>query len=332
VIALAKVAADSGGFYTSHLRHEGLGLLDGVREALDIGREAHIPVVLTHHKAIGPAMWGKSAVTLAMIDSARQAGIDVMADQYPYTATSTGLGALVPPWAAEGGDSSFARRVRDPALRDSVLRGIVYNLEHDRGGGDLHRVQFAAVAWNHSLEGRTLFDWVRERGLPPTPQNGAELVVEGMLKGGASMVYHVLDERDVERIMRHPMTAIASDGGLSRPGMGVPHPRSYGTFPRVLGVYVRERGVLTLEDAVRKMTSLPAARLGLTDRGRLAEGFAADITIFDPVIVKDMATFESPHQYPEGISFVIVNGIPVVDGGQFTLNRPGKVLRRPRAK
>jgi N-acyl-D-aspartate/D-glutamate deacylase len=331
VVALSKVAADSGGFYTSHLRKEGLGLLDGVREAIEIGRRARIPIVLTHHKAVGPAMWGQSVATLALLDSARASGIDVMADQYPYTATSTGLGALVPPWAAEGGDTAFARRERDPALRDSLVRGIVFNLENDRGGGDLRRVQFSQVSWNRSLEGRTLHDWVTERGLEPTPLNAAGLVIEGMLKGGAGMVYHVLDERDVERIMRHPHTAIASDGSLSRPGMGVPHPRAYGTFPRVLGVYVRERGVLALEEAVRKMTSLPAARLGLTSRGRLAEGLVADITIFDARTVKDLATFQAPHQYPVGIPWVIVAGVPVVDGGNFTAHRPGKVLRRPRS-
>jgi dihydroorotase/N-acyl-D-amino-acid deacylase len=330
VVALSRVAADSGGFYTSHLRKEGLGLLDGVREAIDIARLARIPVVLTHHKAVGPAMWGRSESTLRMIDSARALGLDVMADQYPYTATSTGLGALVPPWAMEGGDSAFRRRTGDAALRDSLVRGIIFNLENDRGGGDLRRVQFSSVSWQRSLEGRTLNDWVIERQLEPTTSNAATLVVEGMLKGGASMVYHVLDERDVERIMRHPMTAIASDGALSRPGMGVPHPRAYGTFPRVLGVYVRERGVLTLEEGVRKMTSLPAARLGLADRGRVADGMAADLTLFDPASVGDLATFSAPHQYPAGIPWVIVNGVVVVEQGRFTSHRPGKVLRRPR--
>jgi dihydroorotase/N-acyl-D-amino-acid deacylase len=169
-----------------------------------------------------------------------------------------------------------------------------------------------------------------ERGLEPTPANGATLVVEGQLAGGASMVYHVIDEADVERIMRHPMTAIASDGSLSRPGMGVPHPRSYGTFPRVLGVYVREKHVLTLEDAVRKMTSLPAWRLGLKDRGVIAEGNVAAVTIFDPATVNEQGTFAKPHQYPIGIPYVIVNGVAVVDSGAFTARRPGKVLRRPR--
>lgn len=333
VIALARTAGDSGGIYTSHLRAEGLGLLDGVREAITIGREAAVPVVLTHHKAVGSAMWGKSVNTLAMIDSARAAGLDVMADQYPYTATSTGLGVLVPQWAQANGDSAFARRLADPILRDSIIQGIVFLLENDRGGGDLRRVQFSAVRWKPDLEGRTLRDWVVERGLPVTTRAAADLVIEAMLAGNASMIYHVLDEGDVRRIMRHPWTAIASDGRLSRPGAGVPHPRAYGTFPRVLGQYVRELGALTLEDAVRKMTGLSAARMGLTDRGRVAEGSMADLVVFDPATVADRATFAEPHQYPAGIDYVIVNGQVTVDNGAMTPIRAGRVLRhQPKAR
>jgi dihydroorotase/N-acyl-D-amino-acid deacylase len=334
VIALARAAGDSSGIYTSHLRAEGLGLLDGVREAITIGREAGIPVVLTHHKAVGSAMRGKSVNTLAMIDSARASGLDVMADQYPYTATSTGLGVLVPQWAQANGDSAFARRVADPVLRDSIIQGIVFLLENDRGGGDLRRVQFSAVRWKPDLEGRTLHDWVVERGLPTTPRAAADLIIEGMLAGGASMIYHVLHEDDVRRIMRHPWTAIASDGRLSRPGLGVPHPRAYGTFPRVLGRYVRDLGTLTLEDAVRKMTGLPASRMGLDDRGRVVEGMMADLVVFDPAIVADRATFAEPHQYPAGIDYVVVNGQVTVDKGAMTTIRAGRVLRhqaRPRS-
>ena len=327
VIALARAAGDSGGIYTSHLRAEGLGLLDGVREAITIGREAAIPVVLTHHKAVGSAMRGKSLNTLAMIDSARAAGLDVMADQYPYTATSTGLGVLVPTWAQANGDSAFARRLADPALRDSIVKGIVFLLENDRGGGDLKRVQFSSVRWKPDLEGRTLHDWVVERGLPVTSRAAADLVIEGMLAGGASMIYHVLDEGDVQRIMRHPWTAIASDGRLSRPGVGVPHPRAYGTFPRVLGRYVRELGILRLEDAVRKMTGLSAERMGLPDRGRVADGLMADLVVFDPATVADKGTFAEPHQYPTGIEFVVVNGQVTVDKGVMTPIRAGRVLR-----
>src|SRR5918998_1895715 len=166
VVALARVAADSAGMYTSHLREEGLGLLASVAEAIEIGRRARIPVVLTHHKAVGSPMWGKSVTTLAMVDSARRAGVDVVADQYPYTATHTGIGVLIPEWAFDGGDSAFARRMRDPALRDSIRKGIVFNILNDRGGGDLRRVQFSRVPWRRELEGKTLHDWAVMRGLP----------------------------------------------------------------------------------------------------------------------------------------------------------------------
>jgi len=328
VVALARVAADSGGIYTSHLREEGLGLIEGVGEAIRIGRESGIPIVLTHHKVVGKPMWGASVRTLAMVDSARADGVDVMMDQYPYTATYTGISILVPAWAMAGGNDEFRKRVNDPALRDSILREIVFNLENDRGGGDLSRVQLARVAWQPDLEGRTLRDWAVERGLPPTLETGAQLVVDAMLKGGASAIYHVLEEDDVERIMRHPQTMIASDGRLTAPGEGHPHPRWYGTFPRVLARYVRERGVLTLPQAVHKMTGQPAARLGLRDRGTLVEGAYADITIFDPATVADRATFEDPHQYPDGIPYVIVNGTVAVDGGRFVGVRAGRVLRR----
>ena len=328
VVALSRVAADSGGFYTSHLREEGLGLIESVAEAIEIGRRARIPVVLTHHKAVGTPMWGKSTITLSMVDSARVAGVNVMIDQYPYTATHTGLAVLIPEWAFDGGDSAFARRARDATLRDSIEKGIVFNILNDRGGGDLRRVQFSRVAWQHELEGKTLHDWATMRGLAPTPENAADLVIEAELKGGASAIYHVLDETDVRRIMRHPQTMIASDGRLSRPGDGHPHPRAYGTFPRVLGRYVRDEGVLTLEQAVRKMTGMPAARLGLRDRGILRAGTYADVVVFDPARVADRATFEAPHQYPVGIEFVLVNGVLAVDGERFSDVRSGRVLRR----
>ena len=328
VVALSKVAADSGGIYTSHLREEGLGVIEGVAEAIEIGRRAGITVVLTHHKVIGKQMWGQSVRTLAMVDSARARGVDVRIDQYPYTATSTGIGVLVPTWALAGGDTAFERRLANPVLKDSIVRGIVQLLLTDRGGGDLSRVQFAGVSWQRSLEGRTLQDWAVERGLPPTPENGAQLVIEAVQRGGASAIYHVLDEGDVERIMRHPQTMIASDGSLSRPGNGHPHPRAYGTFPRVLGRYVRERHVLTLEDAVRRMTAMPAAALKLTDRGTLRAGARADVTIFSADSVADRATFQEPHQYPVGIPYVIVNGTLAVDAGRFTGARAGRVIRR----
>jgi dihydroorotase/N-acyl-D-amino-acid deacylase len=331
IIALAQVAADSGGIYTSHLREEGLGLIDGVAEAIEIGRQTHIPIELTHHKVVGKPMWGACRRTLAMIDSARAEGIDVMADQYPYTATYTGIGVLVPAWARADGDSAFDRRLRDPVLRDSIVKGIVFNILNDRGGGDLARVQLAKVPWQRELEGKTLEDWALERGLKSTPETGAELVIEAMQRGGVSAIYHVLDDADVDRIMKYPYTMIASDGRLVQPGEGHPHPRWYGTFPRVLARYVRERNVLTLEEAVHKMTGMPAQRLGLHERGTVAEGKYADLVVFDPATVEDRATFEEPHQYPAGIDYVIVNGVAAVDGAKFTDARAGRVLRKTEA-
>lgn len=328
VVALAQVAADSGGIYTSHLRKEGLGLLEGVGEALEIGRRARIPVVLTHHKAVGQAMWGKSVVTLAMVDSARRAGTDVMIDQYPYTATHTGIGVLVPSWAMAGGTREFAARLADPALRDSITRGIVENILTDRGGGDLARVQFSSVRWDRTLEGKTLKDWAVRRGLEPTPETGAALVIEAMQQGGANAIYHVLDEGDVRRIMTHPQTMIASDGRLSTPGEGHPHPRAYGTFPRVLGEYVRQQRLLPLHVAIHKMTGMPARRIGLATRGTVAVGQHADLVVFDAATVKDRATFTEPHQYAAGIETVIVNGQVAVDRGAPTGVRAGRVLRR----
>lgn len=330
VIALSRVAADSGGFYASHLREEGLGLFEGVGEAITIGREARIPITLTHHKAVGPKMWGESRRTLAMVDSARAAGIDVMVDVYPYTATSTGIAVLIPTWAFDGGDSAFARRMQDPALHDSIRAGIIFNILNDRGGGDLSRVQFSSVSWQPDLNGKTLRDWADQRGLAPTPENGADLVIEAELKGGASMIYHVLEEEDVMRIMRHPQAMIGSDGRLSRPGPSLPHPRAYGTFPRVLGRYTREMKLFPIETAIHKMSGLTAARLGLTDRGVLREGAYADVVVFDPATVADRSTFQDPHQYPVGIEYVFVNGTAAVDAGTFMDTRSGRVLKRVR--
>ncbi len=329
VIALARVAGERGGIYTSHLRDEGFHLLEGVQEGIRIGAEADIPVILTHHKVVGAPMWGSSAQTVALIDSARARGIDVSADQYPYTASHTGISILVPSWALADGDNALQRRLEDPVLRDSIRAGLLWNLVNDRGGNDLSRVQFSTVSWDRSLEGRTLRDWAERDGLDTGIETGVDLVLEAMRRGGANAIFHVMDEEDIERIMRHPETVPASDGRLSEPGVGHPHPRAYGTFPRVLGRYVRERGVLTLEDAVRRMTSLAASRLGLEDRGRIAEGAWADLVLFDPATVVDRSTFAEPHQYPEGIPWVIINGVPAVADGVFMDLRPGTMLRRP---
>lgn len=328
VIALAKVASKYNGIYTSHLREEGIGLLEAVYEAIEIGRAANIPIILTHHKAIGTKMWGASVKTLAMVDSARKIGIDVMMDQYPYNASYTGIGVLIPSWSMAGGTPEFKKRLDNPLLRDSIKKAIVNNILYDRGGADLNRIQFALVEWKKDLEGRTLRDWLVERKIEPTVENGAELVIEAQLNGGANCVYFAMDDADVERIMKHPQTMIGSDGRLVAPGDGHPHPRWYGTFPRVLGVYVREKGVLTLENAIQKMTMMSADRLGLKDRGRIKENTFADVVVFNPQTVKDKSTFQNPHQYPDGIDYVVVNGTLAVDKGKFIDARTGMVLRK----
>jgi len=327
IVELSRVAAGMGGIYTSHLREEGLGLLEGVSEAIVISRDAGIPVILTHHKAMGKPMWGKSVRTLAMVDSARKAGLDIMMDQYPYTASQTGISILIPAWAMAGGNAEIKRRLENKTLRDCVLKGIEFNILNDRGGGDARLVQLGTVEWDTTLNGKTLYDYAIRSKVPPDPGNCAKLVLDIYLKGGASCIFHAMDEGDVERIMKHPFTMIASDGGT-----GFPHPRAYGTFPRVLGHYVRDKGLITLEDAVRKMTSLPAARLGLADRGIIREGSAADITVFDPARIIDKSTYVKSEQYPQGIEYVLVNGVITADRNGMTGNYAGQVLRGPAYK
>ena len=328
VTELSKVASKYGGIYTSHLREEGLGLLAAVREAIQISAGADIPVILTHHKVIGKPMWGKSVETLALVDSARAQGLDIQMDQYPYTASYTGISVLIPSWAMAGGQKAFKERIADQRLKDSIRQGIIFNILNDRGGGDLDRIQFAKVDWQPDLEGKTLKYWCIEQGLDTTIANGAELVIQAQLNGGASCVYHVMIEEDVKRIMQHPQTMIGSDGRLVKPGMGHPHPRWYGTFPRVLGHYVREEKTLTLPQAIHKMTGQSAHTLGLADRGELREGLRADVVIFDPETVIDKATFEEPHQYPVGILYVLINGTLAVDEGNYLNTRSGLVLRK----
>lgn len=330
IIEISKIASQYGGIYTSHLREEGLGLLEGVEEAITIARESDIPVILTHHKVIGEPMWGSSVQTLKMVDKAREDGLDVKLDQYPYTASHTWLGVVIPAWALEGNPyTNFAARCQDPELRDSIKKGITYNLINDRGGNDLRRIQFAKFDWKPELVGKTLHDWAISEGLEPTIENGAELIMEAQLHRGANCIYHVMHEEDVERIMQYPFTMIASDGRLTQLGIGHPHPRAYGTFPRVLGYYAREKNIISIPEAIRKMTSLPAQSIGLPDRGVIRENYFADITLFDANIIKDKANFKNPHQYPEGIFYVLINGRLIVDNGVFQDGVfPGKVLRK----
>jgi N-acyl-D-amino-acid deacylase len=332
VVELAKVAARFGGIYISHMRDEAAGVVDSVKETIAIGEQGGLPAQVTHHKIIGTANWGQSTTTLRLIEEARARGVDVTIDQYPYTASSTSIqSALLPTWALEGARDDVRKRLADPSTRAKIKVESVRALQFERGGGDPTNVVIARCDWDTELAGKNLAEVTRQRrGLEPTVENAAETAIWIAEQGGCSGVFHAIDEQDLERILRHPATMIGSDGEIPIFGQNAPHPRSYGTFARVLAVYVRERKTLTLEDAVRKMTSFPAQRIGLLDRGLLRPGMKADIVIFDPARVRDLATFDRPHQYAEGFSHVMVNGQVVFESQAMTAARPGKVLYRQR--
>ncbi len=327
VIELARVAGRHGGIHVSHMREEGLELIESVRETIRIGEEGGLPTQITHHKVVGAPMWGRSTETLRLVDEAVARGVDVTIDQYPYTASSTGLTILFPGWSLAGGNEALLERLQDPEQRERIREAVRENLEVDRGGGSPDNVVIASCSWDRSLEGKSLGDLLRERGLPVTTDEGATLALELQEQGGFGGVFHAMHEDDVRRIMAHPLTMISSDGGVVAPGEGVPHPRNYGTFARVLSLYVREAGLLTLEEAVRKMTSLPAERLGLAGRGVLEEGAIADIAVFDPEAIEEHAEFGDPHHYASGVRQVLVNGVFVLRDGEVTGARPGRALR-----
>tara|TARA_Y100001947_G_scaffold86152_1_gene73187 strand:- start:180 stop:1763 length:1584 start_codon:yes stop_codon:yes gene_type:complete len=329
VIELSKVAAKHGGIYISHMREEAAQLIDSVNETIRIGEESGIPVQMTHHKVIGVENWGSSVESLRLVDQARERGIDITIDQYPYTASQTGINALIPQWAQEGGRVRMLERIESPETRAAIKNEVVLKILYDRGGGDPRNIFISRNTWDPSMTGKNLAELTVEAGMNPTPENASEVVFEILKGGGATAVYHAINTDDVDRIMQHPVTAIGSDGPVGIFGEGTPHPRQYGTFARVLGHYVRERAVLTLEDAVRKMSSQTARRLGIHNRGLLTEGYYADIAIFDADEIIDKATFEEPHQYAIGIKFVLVNGQVVVEQGRHTGRRPGKIIYGP---
>ena len=328
VIELAKVAARYGGVHISHMREEGLELLEAVRETIRIGEEGGLPTQLTHHKVVGAPMWGQSVESLRLVDEAVARGVDVSIDQYPYTASSTGLTILFPGWSLAGGQAALLERLGDPEQRARIREAVQHNLEVDRGGGTPDNVVIARCSWDPSLEGKSMGDILRERGLPVNTATGAELALELQENGGFGGLFHSMHEDDVRRIMAHPRTMISSDGGVVAPGEGVPHPRNYGTFARVLSLYVREAGLLSFPEAIRKMSALPAARLGLADRGVLREGAMADLVVLEPDTVEDHAAFGDPHHYATGVRHVLVSGIPVLRDSEVTGARPGRALRR----
>lgn len=329
VIELARVAGVMGGMHISHMRDEAFRIEESVRETIRIGEEGSLPTQITHHKTVGKDSWGKSRETLRLVEEARATGVDVTIDQYPYTASQTGLTALFPQWSLEGGRSSLLERLSAPESRNQIKAEIVRSLRLERGAGDAKNVVLVNCDFDSGLAGKNLADLTRSRDVAVTLENAADTAIEIIEKGTCAAVYHAISEEDVERIMRSPYTMIASDGGIPQLGSGSPHPRNYGTFARVLGVYVRERKVIPIEEAVRKMAAFPAQRLKLWDRGLLRPGMKADVVVLDPDRVKDMATFEQPHQYSTGVRDVIVNGKIVMRDSTLTEVRSGRVLYGP---
>jgi N-acyl-D-amino-acid deacylase len=331
IVALAR-AARGRGIYASHIRGEGATLLDAVAEAIRIGRQSDLPVQISHVKAAGRPNWGKVERALELIDAACADGLDVTADVYPYTASSTTLRALLPDWALEGGIDAMLKRLADAEVRARIRRELELPVTGqsllDRIGWE--NIMIAYCPRRKDAEGRRLSEIAAARGVEPL-EAAIDLIVEEA--GKASMILFQLHEGDLRRALAHPRVMIGSDGSSLAPygelGEGKPHPRSYGTFPRVLGEYVREQRVLTLPQAVHKMTGLPARRLGLKDRGAIRVGARADLVVFDPKKVADRATYEAPHRYPVGIEHVLVNGRLVIRDGEHTGSLPGKVLRLP---
>jgi N-acyl-D-amino-acid deacylase len=330
LIELARVAAAHGGIYATHMRNEGLEVFASVEETLRIGREAGIPVHISHLKISAKRMWGRSADLLARIDAARAEGLDVTFDQYPYTASSTGITALFPRWALAGAPAARLARWKESAARARLREEIVFRLTDDRGGRDPANVVLVSSPLDPAFAGMHLGE-VSTRLLGDAGfGNAAETAIRLAEAGHHPCVFHSMCEDDVRRIMRHPAGLVASDGGVVGPEQTFPHPRNYGTFPRVLGRYVRGKGVLSLPEAIAKMTGAAARRLGLADRGFVRVGQQADLVVFDPATVADRATWKAPRQVPEGIPYVLVNGAVAVDEGRLTGRRAGCWLRRPR--
>jgi N-acyl-D-amino-acid deacylase len=325
VLRLAKVAAKYKGLYASHMRDEGDSVVSAINEALHIGREAKMPVEISHFKLSGQQNWGRSEETLPLIRKAREEGIDVTIDQYPYTASSTSLSTLLPDEILSDGQDSIRARLARPEIRKYITDYMLKKLKKRK----LKHFSYPVVAYyraDTTLNGKSIEQVNQLMGRKHKAKEETETVMDMMTKGGASMVFHGMGDEDVKRIMQYPFNMFASDASIRVFNQGNPHPRGYGTNARVLSKYVREEGVISLEEAVRRMSSLPAQKFGLKDRGLLREGFAADIVVFDEKTVKDLSTYEKPHAYSQGFRYVLVNGQVVVDEGRHLGTRNGKML------
>ena len=327
VVGLAKTAAAYGGIYASHIRNEESKVVEAINEAINIGKEANIPVQISHFKVSHKANWGRSKETLTLIENARKNGYDVTIDQYPYTASSTNLGVRLPDWALAGGNDSLKKRINDPVIHQKIIDEMLAQLKEYK----YKNYSYAVVAnyrADSTYNGKTISAINLLKGRKPKAKEEAETILDMMKEGGAQMVYHGMHEDDVRYFLKYPFNMIGADGGVSN-GRGMPHPRTYGTNARVLGKYVREEKIISLEEAIRRMTSLAAQKFQLKDRGLLKEGYAADIVIFNDQEVIDKATFENPHQFSAGFKFVLVNGKQVIEDGKHNGTKSGTPLYGP---
>jgi len=326
IVDLARVAARYGGLYATHMRNEGEKVADAIRESIQIGEQAGLPVEISHFKISSKKLWGQSPMTLGLVRDARARGLMVTVDQYAYTASSTSLESRLPSWLRAGGLEEAKKRLADKATRERVVNDMKDSLK--RGG--FKDYDFAVVASydpDKTFNGKSIADITKLVKKKKDLNSQIDQILEMYLAGGAGMVYHGMGEDDVKRIMAEPFTMIASDSGVRQNDESVPHPRGYGNNVRVLGHYVRELKLISLEDALRKMTSLPAQTFGFRDRGLIREGFAADLVLLDEKTIADRATYDNPHQFPVGISCVLVNGEVVLENDQMTTARPGIALR-----
>lgn len=330
VVALAKVAARYNGIYASHVRDEGDHVTEAIDEAINIGREANIPVEISHFKVTYKPNWGRSAATLAQIERARQEGIDVTIDQYPYIASSTTLNTELPTRVFSGGRDSLLMRLADAETRRSIKAEMVRMLKKKQFK-DFSYAVVARYDADSTLHGKNISEINEIRGRKSKPIEEAETILEMVENGSAHMVYFKMNDEDLKRIMQYPYNMFASDGGIVRFGEGAPHPRSYGTNARVLGHYVRALKVIRLEEAIRRMTSLPAQKFQLQDRGLIRAGMAADLVVFDENTVIDRSTFSEPHAYSSGFTYTIVNGVITLAEGKHTGARAGQILKGPGA-
>jgi len=326
IVELARVARRYDGVYASHMRDEGLEVFTALDEFIRVAREARIRAEVSHIKVNGPKSWGQSGRVLAVLEKARAEGLEITQDAYLYTASSTGISQLVPDWAREGEPDEFRKRLADPAQKARMMSEMAGRLARD----DRTNYAYAVIAdyeKDRSLNGRNIAQAAQLKRGAATLDDQIEVILEIQRNGGASAVFHGMNESDLQSFLRNTNTLIASDSGVRKFQEGVPHPRGYGNNARVLARYVRELKVLQLEDALRRMTSLPAAVFRLPDRGRLSVGAHADVVVFDPDQVTDTARFDSPHHYATGFAAVLVNGIPVVKNDRHTGARPGVVIR-----